>query len=733
MENIKLKYNDNEKIIFLNYFTSEIFIDDNFYGFFIIDNGILTIKWINNIIEKFQYDQILNLYNFISNIKIDIENNITNFQYEYIEENTIKIKLNEKYDSLFKLNENNIFVDITDNYNEKIFIENESWSGTCIINKWNNYFYRENLPEENGKFSLDKDILILYWDKWDNEKFYLSNNTYIKIKKYNIQIYHKDWIDECIIDHNILYKISDNNEIGKFLINNNQLEIDWEKWNSEIFFNIDNIYYLDYYIYKIIIDNGTNDNNILVYNKYNSKIYNISNYNYIGDIIIDNELYLTIKYDNNYSIKYYYKINNKEYLLYEYINRNIIINKYFNETIILNIIDNTFITENNNQKNGKYKFILDENLIELYFLSDNTIEIYKLYNNVYYYEEYIRLHNTIIYLLNGINIIEYKINSIDNLLYNILSFEKIKFIRNNDIFIIIENNILKKYYLKSINEKYILTNNEEEINLNILRTFINDFTSSDLDLYNKFLINNYDVYSISSFLKKYNYINIENYCKNNLLSFDKENAIIHWYKTDILSNNFYSNDKIDICYMSLNKNNIDKNLYIINFDNNILLENVIDNIPKISNLIIAININKNNIYLTNYIESLKIYFNNLCIIKYIGSYNIDNYFLFNFIINKINEQKTLNYLKIIYLKNYYENLDDIIINLNKPLNKKIYLFNDNIYIKNTILNDVLNNIFNNVLNDIKLLINNKINIIILIIFLYIIYYDIFNKNFIYEI
>jgi hypothetical protein len=733
MEDIKLIYNNNnEKIVFLNYFTSKIFIDNIDSGSFIIDNNILRIQWNNNLLEIFNYDPIQNLYKINDSKKININNiiydlNDIHFLYSFIDTNNLKIKINENYESLFKLN-NDIFIDITNTFNEDIYIENESWSEYCIINKWNNYFYRKSLEDENGRYEIHNDNLILYWKRWDIEYFNLLDNVYKKIKKNKILLIHKDWTDDCIIDIDTIYKLSNNIEKGKYIINNNQLIINWDKWNNEIFILLDNIYYLNYYIYNIIF-HDTNINNIL-YNTHNLKIYNKLNNIYIGDIIIDKNIF-TINYiDNNLTEIYFYSFNTSEYILYKNINKEINIYKNFNEKIILNMIDNTFVFNEYDNKKGVFKYILDNNFIELNYL--DTIELYRLFDNIYYYEEYIRLHNKNIYLLNNVNIIEFKINAIDCYLYNEYNeynkynkYNKLKFIRNNNIFIIIDNDTLNKYYLKNIDNEYILTTEIEDISLNIFKTFINDYESSNIELYHKFINNKNIIHSIKSFINKYNYFDINNYCNNNLLNnntiLDKENAIIHWYNSDILSEKFYSKNMIDICYISLNNNNLDKNLYIINLDNNIYLENIIENIPKISNVCIVINIKKTNSYLSNYLESLKIYFTNLFIIKYNSDLNIDNYFIFNFIYNKI---YTFEYSKIIYLKNYYENLDDIIINLNKSLYSTFYLFDTNQYITLNFINIIKN----------KYLIDTKniLDIILIIIFLYINYYNIFNKNFIIE-
>jgi hypothetical protein len=367
--------------------------------------------------------------------------------------------------------------------------------------------------------------------------------------------------------------------------------------SSDLFILLDNIYYLNYYIYDIIFYD-TNISNIL-YNTHTLKIYNKSNNIYIGNIIIDNFI-ITIKYiDNDLTEIYFYSFNKSEYILYKNINKEINIYKNFNEKIILNMIDNTFIYNEYDNKKGVFKYILDNNFIELNYL--DTIELYRLFDNIYYYEEYIRLHNKNIYLLNNVNIIEFKINAIDCYLYN--EHNKLKFIRNNNIFIIIDNDKLNKYYLKNIENEYILTTEIEDISLNIFKTFINDYESSNIELYHKFINNKNIIHSIKSFINKYNYFDINNYCNNNLLNnntiLDKENAIIHWYNSDILSEKFYSKNMIDICYISLNNNNLDKNLYIINLDNNIYLENIIENIPKISNVCIVINIKKTNSYLSH--------------------------------------------------------------------------------------------------------------------------------------
>ena len=57
------------------------------------------------------------------------------------------------------------------------------------------------------------------------------------------EIYHNDWNDyiKIITKKKILFRLSNINEIGNYIINDNFLIIDWNNWNKEYFYKKNNI------------------------------------------------------------------------------------------------------------------------------------------------------------------------------------------------------------------------------------------------------------------------------------------------------------------------------------------------------------------------------------------------------------------------------------------------------------------------------------------------------------
>ena len=69
-----------------------------------------------------------------------------------------------------------------------------------------------------------------------------------------LSIYHVDWNDKIILnDECTVMRTSDNKDTGKYIINDNILLIDWDKWDKEYFLSENNIDY-----YQIILSNYFN-------------------------------------------------------------------------------------------------------------------------------------------------------------------------------------------------------------------------------------------------------------------------------------------------------------------------------------------------------------------------------------------------------------------------------------------------------------------------------------------
>ena len=114
MEDIKIIYHDCEEILLINYFLYTVTKKNNETGSFTIFENKLKINWNN----KNQNET------FIKNEKN--EETITTY---------------------------NILV-------EKIYIIHDTWEGTCIIDKNNNFLYRELDKDDNGQFEFENDKLI---------------------------------------------------------------------------------------------------------------------------------------------------------------------------------------------------------------------------------------------------------------------------------------------------------------------------------------------------------------------------------------------------------------------------------------------------------------------------------------------------------------------------------------------------------------------------------------------
>jgi len=378
-----------------------------------------------------------------------------------------------------------------------------------------------------------------------------------------IKIYHKDWIDDIILNENInpdlnrLERISDNRDIGKYILNNNLLIIQWDRWGSEYFFKkYNNTLLLEYYqitddyIFDLheyiahisIIENDNNINSFII-DINNKSIYYKNNLNYLCNLdkLIDNKYYIYFNY-KYYESNYFYKIYS-------------IINIYGIEHVICNNSD-VFYLNNNKYISGNYiKYknkiklkINNEEIIYINYINNN----YKLFiiNNstIYKVNDEILMNNIILFINHNrdifdiISIINYYdyfninyfiIDNIDNLTNNIIL---------DDIDIIYYNNFedLSIFIQKNSNEKIFLQTN------NI--TLFDDFTNKNLQ--NKFYITEYN--------KLFNIIE---------------------YNEDKIKEDYLKN-----LWGELNKNNLDKYQFLFDIQNNGDNENEIL-IPKIIHFI----------------------------------------------------------------------------------------------------------------------------------------------------
>jgi len=784
-------YNDNKivnDIFLINNYTKNIYPINNKYndcGTFILVNDILNIYWNNNTNDQFNilhqnnkyYSEYL-LNNIFQKILIKIcddndtvntyllnsnnfeifNNNIT-YKYKYIDE--FKIQINN---NIYELNDENIYCDVTSKYIEEIEITHNEWSDKCIIHKLNNNLYRLNDQNEYGTYEFFENNIIIFWEKWDSEVFMKNDNIYYYKEKYDknnyvleFNIIHSDWSDTCIIYDNKIHRKNMNDEFGKYVLENNKLIIFWEKWNENIFYKCDNIFYLESFINFMMINNVK-----YIINKFNNKIYDIE-YNCIGNFEMDN-IYINVIIDN-ISNMYYYKLEENNIILYHDIFKDIILHKYLDETYTLNILTNELI-DNNNSKIG--------------YLNLNE---YKLYNNKYYYRKYFELHEKEIYLINknfdNINNSNYYFNYVDNYIYNNLI--KIKYLQNDTIYYIIINDKLYKYHLlkiKSILDEYYIflidslydIIDEKNINLELYINFnkeLNNLSNIELIFHLfQYGITQNKIYSINSFMRKYNFFDIDNYRKNNNIE-NSEDAIMHWYNYGLVNKFFYSNENIEIIYNNLlisdenneisidddmynlifdeydnllindkylfndddfnviyclNNNFYDKTIFVINLKDFVDIHILLEQIPKNSHMIININF-KNDIIKYDNIDCIIKYDNIDCIINnyknllITKSNNKNNYTIINYILKLLNNDK---YDNIIYISNNSIDIDEIFEKDIFSTNDEIILLDDN----HTKIQFIL---FECIL---VYECTSVYEIILTIIFRYIIQRNIFNLNFI---
>ena len=96
---------------------------------------------------------------------------------------------------------------------EYFFIHNE-WSDTCILEK-KNIINRKNINNEKGYYYYQNSLLVVKWDKWDDNDYYVRyDNLYIdkifkdsinNLKLITIQ-FHNDSIECILLNNNEIIK-----------------------------------------------------------------------------------------------------------------------------------------------------------------------------------------------------------------------------------------------------------------------------------------------------------------------------------------------------------------------------------------------------------------------------------------------------------------------------------------------------------------------------------------------
>jgi hypothetical protein len=173
----------------------------------------------------------------------------------------------------------------------KIYIINNELNIESIL-----YFDINKILINNTYYNfeiIDKNYLIIYWDdNLDIEKFYTDDSyLYFSIKINNCNsnnsnnfikyfLIHNEWYDQIILNINdkSLFRFSNKDEKGIFILDNNKLIVNWNNWDCEVFLKIDD--------YSYVKENIKNEDLILLESNEIIHPYNIS------DLIQENNIYI---------------------------------------------------------------------------------------------------------------------------------------------------------------------------------------------------------------------------------------------------------------------------------------------------------------------------------------------------------------------------------------------------------------------------------------------------------
>ena len=224
----------------------------------------------------------------------------------------------------------------------EIFIKHKDWNGICYLDHNKFIITRKEYTDETGKYVIDKNKLIIKWDKW-NEEIFIKNvfdndtgldydtkiykNKYILKSEFDLEykevfLYQKDCISKIIVNFNKLiyfycldYELHDTIEPCNISTQNIELEdsklILFEYMNSYQHFKTEYIkineynYYLydnNIYFELKIIEN--NKNMLFLYNSFLKTFYNFDDLMCNGNYEMVNN-YIYMKYNNGIIKKYY--------------------------------------------------------------------------------------------------------------------------------------------------------------------------------------------------------------------------------------------------------------------------------------------------------------------------------------------------------------------------------------------------------------------------------------------
>ena len=275
---------------------------------------------------------------------------------------------------------------------ENIFaFMHSEWTDLCILD--NNIIERKNIDSEQGTYHILNNELIINWDKWKGDDiFILFNDCYYHKIFYNkyilnnnltdIKIYYENYNYDLYLnlDNNNIFKKFDITNILTYSKNNNIFTIKWSESIEEIFININEKYYNDKYIIKLLETDNLNNNidNFLKINNFNiSKNIHKESKKIEKFKKINNNLYFK-SYNNSINLKLNssdkYNISDKLNICDKSNKSNNSINNNFNNKVNYKLID--LEIDYNNLKEKVESLLFENKLTNKNYLNKNNINNY---------------------------------------------------------------------------------------------------------------------------------------------------------------------------------------------------------------------------------------------------------------------------------------------------------------------------------------------------------------------
>ena len=114
----------------------------------------------------------------------------------------------------------------------KLNLIHYEWSDFVILDFNTNRLYRLGVENESATFNIDKNVIIINWDKWGAELFITYSYDYKYYSCSKSIFYHEEWEGICYIDSiNKLILRDDSNDIGLFNTDNDNFVINWSKYD----------------------------------------------------------------------------------------------------------------------------------------------------------------------------------------------------------------------------------------------------------------------------------------------------------------------------------------------------------------------------------------------------------------------------------------------------------------------------------------------------------------------